>query len=48
MAEALHMIIGTGIIILNIIPFALKKQKYIFLTILVSLLMLFLLALFQR
>ncbi len=44
MAEALHIIIGTGVIVLNIIPFALRKPKYLFLTILVSLLMLFLLA----
>ena len=47
MAETINVIIGSGIIILNLIPFILKKTKYLFLTILVSLLMLLLLVFFR-
>jgi hypothetical protein len=46
MVEIINTIIGVGIVILNIIPFIIKKPKYLFLTILVSLIMLFLLSLF--
>ncbi len=47
MVELLNTIIGAAIIVLNLIPFILRKPKYLFLTILVSLLMLFLLLYFQ-
>ena len=43
MPETINIIIGVGVIILNLIPFITKKYKYLFLTILVSLIMLFLL-----
>jgi len=43
MANILNIIIGVRIIILNIIPFLIKKSEYIFLTGLISLLMLMLL-----
>ncbi len=46
MATSAQIIIGLAVIIINLIPFVLKKPKYLFLTILVSLLMLFLLAFF--
>ena len=38
-----NQIVGGGIIILNIIPFLLKKPKYLLITSIVSLLMLFVL-----
>lgn len=41
--ETANVIIGIGIIVLNSIPFILKKSKYLLLTGLISLLMLFLL-----
>lgn len=47
MAEAINIIIGTGIIILNLIPFLIKKPKYLFLTILVSLLLAFLVSIIE-
>lgn len=47
MVETINVVIGSGIIILNIIPFVMKKPKYLFLTILVSVLMLFLLVYFK-
>ena len=46
--ETINIVIGTGVIILNLIPFILKKSRYVLLTGLVSLLMLFLLAFFIR
>lgn len=46
MATIAQVIIGVAVIVLNLIPFVLKKPKYLFLTILVSLLLLFLLAFF--
>ncbi|MEK6953233.1 MAG: hypothetical protein AABX29_09555 [Nanoarchaeota archaeon] len=36
----INVIIGIGIIVLNLIPLIMKKPKYIFITILVSLLIL--------
>lgn len=39
----INIIIGIGIIVLNLIPFIMKKPKYIFITILVSLLILLIL-----
>lgn len=47
MMETINTIIGLGIIVLNSLPFLLKKTKYLFLTILVSLLMLLLLSYFR-
>lgn len=44
MPETINLIAGIGIIVLNLIPFIMKKPKYIFITILVSLIILFLLA----
>lgn len=44
MAETINIIIGIAVIILNLIPFIIKKHKYLFLTILISVLMLFLLS----
>ncbi len=46
--ETINVIIGVGVIILNLIPFILRKSRYVLLTGLVSLLMLFLLAFFIR
>ena len=48
MTNVINIIIGGGIIVLNIIPFILKKPKYLFLTILVSLMMLLLLLYFKQ
>jgi hypothetical protein len=45
MPDNINLIVGVGIIILNLIPFVVKKPKYLFLTILVSLIMLFLISL---
>ena len=39
----INQIVGIGIIVLNILPFIIKKPKYLFLTSLISLIMLFLL-----
>lgn len=39
----LNQIVGTGIIIINLIPFVIKKPKYIFVTSVISLLIIFLL-----
>ncbi len=47
MTETINVVIGSGIIILNLVPFVMKKPKYLFLTILVSVLMLFLLVYFK-
>jgi hypothetical protein len=47
MAEWLNMIMGSAVVALNLIPFALKQTKYIFLTSLVSLLLLLLLVYFR-
>lgn len=41
--ETANVIVGTAVIILNLVPFIMKKPKYLLLTGLVSLLMLFLL-----
>lgn len=43
MIEIINAITGIGIIILNLIPFITKQSKYLFLTILTSFLILFLL-----
>lgn len=48
MVETANLIIGIGIIVLNLVPFIAKKPKYLFLTILVSLIMLFLLIFFKQ
>lgn len=47
MADAVNITIGTGVIVLNLLPFILKRPKLLFLTALVSLLMLFLLSTFK-
>ncbi len=47
MVETINLIIGISVIVLNLIPFVIKKPKYLFLTSLVSFIMLFLLANFQ-
>jgi hypothetical protein len=36
MIEPINAILGGGIIVLNAIPFVIKKPKYLFLTILIS------------
>jgi len=46
--EAVNVVIGIAIIILNAIPFIMKKSKYVLLTGLISVLMLFLLVFFSR
>lgn len=46
MVEA-HVIVGIGIIIINLIPFILRKPKLVFLTSLVSVLMIFALRFFS-
>lgn len=38
-----NQVIGAGIVVLNILPFFLKKPQYLLLTAIVSLIMLFLL-----
>lgn len=43
MVEA-HVIIGLAVIVLNLIPFLLKKSRYVYVTIIISFIMLFLLA----
>jgi len=48
MTNTLNITIGVGIIILNIIPFLIRKPKYLFITIMVSLLMLLLLLYFKQ
>jgi len=45
--EIANIIIGGGIVILNLVPFLLKKQKYLFLTAVISVLMIWLLILFK-
>ncbi|MBU2638052.1 MAG: hypothetical protein KJ955_03705 [Nanoarchaeota archaeon] len=47
MADAVNITIGIGVIVLNLIPFVLKKPKLLFLTALLSLLMLFALSTFR-
>ncbi len=47
MAELVNIMVGVAIIILNLIPFALRKPKYLFLTIIVSLLLALLLMFFR-
>ncbi len=44
MVEIINLIVGTGVIVLNLIPFILKKPKYLLVTAITSLLILFLLA----
>ncbi len=44
MAAQISQIIGIAIIVINILPFLIKKPGYLFLTALISLIMLFLLA----
>ncbi len=39
----INHVIGIGIIILNLVPFIIKKPKYLFVTSIISLIMLFLL-----
>ncbi len=39
-----NQIVGIEIIILNLIPFIIKKPKYLFVTVLISLIMLFLIS----
>jgi len=38
-----NQVVGAGIVVLNILPFILRKPKYLLLTAIVSLIMLFLL-----
>ncbi len=47
MVDILDTVIGSGIVVINLFPFLLKQQKYVFLTALVSLLILFLLVFFK-
>lgn len=42
-----EVIIGGGVVILNLVPFLLKKQKYLFLTAIISVMMIWLLLLFK-
>jgi len=48
MTNTLNVIMGAGIIVLNIIPFLIRKPKYLFLTTLISLVMLLLLLYFEQ
>jgi len=43
MVEAINVIIGREIIILNLVPFIMKKPKYLTITSILSLIILFLL-----
>ena len=43
MAIQINQIMGIAIVILNLIPFILKKSKFVFVTAIISLLILFLL-----
>ncbi len=43
MAEAINIAVGAGIIVINLIPFIVKKPKYLLLTAIVTVIMLFLL-----
>lgn len=47
MVEIIDAIIGSGIIVLNLLPFVFKKPKYLFITGLISVLILFLLIFFK-
>ena len=47
MLDWLNVIIGGGIIAFNIFPFVIKQPKYIFLTAITSMLILFLLVYFR-
>ena len=43
MASEIRMVIGTSVIVLNVIPFVLKKPDYLLVTSILSFIMLFLL-----
>ncbi len=47
MVEIINAIIGMGVIVLNIIPFVIKKPKYILLTAILSFIMISLLFFFK-
>jgi len=47
MAEFVDVIIGGGVVVINLLPFLIKQYKYVFLTALVSLLLLLLLVYFK-
>jgi hypothetical protein len=47
MDEIINVIVGAGIVLLNSLLFILKKPRYLFLTILISLIMLLLLLYFK-
>jgi len=44
MVNVVNVVVGIGVIVINLIPFIIKKPKYLFLTALLSLIILFLLA----
>ncbi|MBI4155540.1 hypothetical protein HY498_05660 [Candidatus Woesearchaeota archaeon] len=48
MIDIINTIVGVGVIVLNLIPFILKKPKYLFLTIIVSFIILSLLFFFKN
>ncbi|MBS3083158.1 hypothetical protein J4454_04435 [Candidatus Pacearchaeota archaeon] len=45
--QTINLIIGIGLIVLNLIPFVIRKSKLVFLTAAISLLIIFLLFFFQ-
>ncbi|MBI2040756.1 MAG: hypothetical protein HYT16_01515 [DPANN group archaeon] len=47
MVEAINAIIGSGVAVINLIPFIVKQPKYLLLTSVISLLMLLLLIYFK-
>lgn len=47
MIEIINLIVGGGIVILNLIPFIIKKTRYLFLTIAISFFMVLLLLFFK-
>lgn len=45
--QTINLVMGIGLIVLNLIPFIIKKSKLVFLTAAISLLIIFLLFFFQ-
>ena len=47
MIETINAIVGSGVVVVNLIPFIIRKCRYLLLTSLVSILMLFVLNAFR-